>query len=52
LTSATSVPVSTFFANAICASVNLLLFTAPPLPFGSHKTGKLAFMPEEKNGKT
>jgi hypothetical protein len=32
--------------------VNLLFFTALLLPPGSHKTGKLAFMPDEKNGKT
>src|SRR5947209_9878535 len=52
-TSATGVPVSACFsANAICSSVNLLFFTAPLLPSGSHKTGKLAFKPDEKNGKT
>jgi hypothetical protein len=53
MTSATGVPVSARFkANEICSSVNLLFFTAPLLPPGSHKTGKLAFKPEEKNGKT
>ena len=53
MTSATGVPVSACFnANEICSSVNLLFFTAPLLPPGSHKTGKLAFKPEEKNGKT
>src|SRR3954469_12976169 len=52
-TSATGVPVSACFsANAICSSVNLLFFTAPLLPSGSHKTGKLAFKPDEKNGET
>src|SRR5437763_14322499 len=52
-TSATGVPVSACFsANAICSSVNLLFFTAPLLPSGSHKTGKLAFKPDEKNGRT
>src|SRR5438270_13603116 len=46
-------PVSACFnANEICSSVNLLFFTAPLLPPGPHKPGKLAFMPEEKNGKT
>lgn len=30
----------------------LLFFTALLLPSGSHTTGKLAFKPEEKNGKT
>src|SRR5206468_8501425 len=51
-TSATGVPVSACFnVNEICSSVKLLFFTAPLLPPGSHKTGKLAFMPEEKNGK-
>ena len=53
MTSATGVPVSACFkANEICSSVNLLFFTAPLLPSGSHKTGKLAFMPEEKSGRT
>jgi hypothetical protein len=53
MTSATGVPVSTCFsAKEICSSVNLLFFTAPLLPSGSHKTGKLVFRPEEKNGKT
>src|SRR4051812_10173925 len=53
MTSATGVPVSACFnANEICSSVNLLFFPAPLLPPGSHQTGKLVFMPEEKNGKT
>jgi hypothetical protein len=30
----------------------LLFFGAPLLPSGAHKTGKLAFKPKEKNGKT
>jgi hypothetical protein len=32
--------------------MNLLSFTASLLPSGSYKTGKLAFKPEEKNGRT
>jgi hypothetical protein len=47
------VPISACFsAKEICSSVNLHFFTASLLPSGAHKTGKLAFAPEEKNGKT
>jgi hypothetical protein len=47
-TSATVVPVSaSFSAKVICASANLLYFTAPLLPSGFHKTGKLALEPDK-----
>ena len=52
-TSATGVPVpACFSAKAICFSVNLLFFTAPLLPSGSHKTGKLALRPDQSDGET